>query len=161
MVSQKIPYFRQINAPLKNALIIAFLLFSTIASATDYYVSSSGNDANNGLSSSTSWKSITKVNSAFSTMKPGDRILFNRGDIFYGTIIVAASGSAGNPIFIGAYGTGNNPIITGFTTISEWTNEGNGIYSKVITSEAQTNMVTIDGVNIGMGRYPKSNIPNL
>src|ERR1035437_4204072 len=141
---------------MKNALIAIFLVLSTIASATDYYISSSGNDSNNGLSSSTPWKTITKVNSSFSTLKPGDRILFNRGDTFYGTLIVTASGSPGNPITIGAYGTGETPIITGFTTISGWTNEGNGIYSKVITSEAQTNMVTIDGVNTGMGRYPKS-----
>ena len=156
MVSQIIHYIRQKNVPLKNALIIAFLISSTIASATDYYISSSGNDANNGLSSSTPWKTIAKVNSSFSTLKPGDRILFNRGGTFYGTIIVTKSGSAGSPITIGAYGTGNKPIITGFTTISGWTNEGNGIYSKVITAESQTNMVTIDGVNTGMGRYPKS-----
>jgi len=141
---------------LKNALIIIFLLFTTIASATDYYISSSGNDTNNGLTSSAAWQTIAKVNSTFSTIKPGDKILFNRGDTFYGTLIVTASGSAGNPITIGAYGTGDTPIITGFTTISGWTNEGNGIYSKIITSEAQTNMVTVDGVNTGMGRYPNS-----
>src|SRR5665647_881342 len=142
---------------MKNALIIIFLVFSTIASATDYYISSSGNDTNNnGLSSSAPWKTIARVNSAFSIMKPGDRILFNRGDTFYGTITVTKSGSAGSPIVISAYGSGVNPIITGFTTITGWTNEGNGIYSKVITSEAQTNMVTIDGINTGMGRYPKS-----
>jgi uncharacterized repeat protein (TIGR02059 family) len=156
MISQIIRHIRQKNVPLKNALIIAFLIFSTIASATDYYISSSGNDTNNGLSSSTPWKTITKVNSAFSILNPGDRILFKRGDTFYGTLKISKSGLAGSPIVIGAYGTGDNPIITGFTTISGWTNEGNGIYSKVITSDAQTNMVTIDGVNTGMGRYPKS-----
>src|SRR5665647_1628345 len=107
---------------MKNALIIIFLVFSTIASATDYYISSSGNDTNNyGLSSSTPWKTIAKVNSAFLIMKPGDRILFNRGDTFYGTITIAKSGSAGSPIVIGAYGTGNNPIISGFTTLISWT----------------------------------------
>src|SRR5665811_728715 len=145
MISEIIPYIRQKNVPLKNALIIAFLILSTIASATDYYVSSSGNDANNGISSSTPWKTIAKVNSAFSLMKPGDRILFNRGDTFYGTIIVTKSGSAGSPITIGAYGTGNNPIITGFTTISGWKNEGGGIDSKIITSESSTNnIVTVN-----------------
>ena len=127
-----------------------------LASATDYYVSNAGNDLALGISASTSWKTITKVNSAFITMKPGDRILFNRGGTFYGTIIPTKSGSDGNPITIGSYGTGLNPVITGFTTISGWVNEGNGIYSKVLTSEAQTNMVIIDGVNTGMGRYPKS-----
>src|ERR1035437_5600261 len=81
---------------MKNALIAIFLVLSTIASATDYYISSSGNDSNNGLSSSTPWKTITKVNSSFSTLKPGDRILFNRGDTFYGTLIVNGSGDAIN-----------------------------------------------------------------
>src|SRR5674476_1471227 len=128
MISQIISYIRQKYVPLKNALIIAFLIFNTIASATDYYISSSGNDANNGLSSSTPWKTIAKVNSAFSLLKPGDRILFNRGNTFYGTITVTKSGSAGNPITIGAYGTGSNPIITGFTTVSAWTNLGNNIW---------------------------------
>src|SRR5659263_124893 len=133
-------YTAFVKTLMKNTLIILFFIFSTIASATDYYISSSGNDTNNGLSSSTPWKTIGKVNSAFSIMKPGDRILFNRGDTFYGTITVTKSGSAGSPIVISAYGSGVNPIITGFTTITGWTNEGGGIYSKVITSEAQTNI---------------------
>jgi uncharacterized repeat protein (TIGR02059 family) len=142
--------------PLKNALIIAFLLFSTIASATDYYVSSSGNDANNGLSSSTSWKSITKVNSTFSIMKPGDRILFNRGNIFYGTLKISKSGLAGSPIVISAYGTGAKPIITGFTAVSTWTNLGSNIWESTSAVSALTtcNMVVINGVNTPMGRIP-------
>jgi uncharacterized repeat protein (TIGR02059 family) len=142
--------------PLKKALIIIFLIINTIASATDYYISSSGNDTNTGLSSSTPWKTIAKVNSVFSTLKPGDRILFNRGDTFFGTIIISKSGSADSPLTIGDYGNGENPIITGFTTITGWTNEGGGIYSKVINSSAATEMVTIDGVQYGMGRIPNT-----
>jgi uncharacterized repeat protein (TIGR02059 family) len=135
------------------------LIFNTIASATDYYISSSGNDSNNGLSSSTPWKTITKVNSSFSTLKPGDRILFKKGDTFYGTLIITASGSAANPITIGAYGTGNNPIITGFTTISGWTNEGSGIYSSPFVpvgydSYPMVNMVTLNDTVKAMGRWP-------
>src|SRR5450759_2426102 len=142
---------------MKNALIIIFLVFSTIASATDYYISLSGNDTNNnGLSSSALWKTIAKVNSAFSIMKPGDRILFNRGDTFYGTLKITKSGLAGSPIIIGAYGTGDNPIITGFTTITGWTNEGSGIYSKTINCESAINLVTVNGIIIGMGRWPNT-----
>src|SRR5665811_2167712 len=100
MISQIIPYIRQKNVPLKNALIIAFLIFSTIASATDYYISSLGNDTNNGLSSSTPWQTIAKVNSAFPIINPGDRILFNRGNIFYGSLKISKSGLAGSPITI-------------------------------------------------------------
>ena len=156
MISQIKLYISQKNVPLKSALIIVFLILSSIASATDYYISSAGNDTNNGLSSTTPWKTIAKVNSSFSLMKPGDRILFNRGDTFYGTLTVTKSGSAGNPITIGAYGTGTGPIITGFTTISGWTNETGGIYSKTISCESKPNILTIDGVQYGMGRYPNT-----
>ena len=158
MVSQIIHYIRQKNVPLKNALIIAFLISSTIASATDYYISSSGNDANNGLSSSTPWKTIAKVNSSFSTLKPGDRILFNRGDTLYGTINVTKSGSSGNPITIGAYGTGANPIITGFTTVNAWTDLGSNIWesTSAVSTLSTCNMVVINGVNTPMGRYPNT-----
>ena len=158
MISQIIPYIRQKYVPLKNALIIAFLILSTIASATDYYISSSGNDANNGRSSSTPWKTIAKVNSAFSIMKPGDRILFKRGDTFYGTLKISKSGLSGSPIIIGAYGTGANPIITGFTNVTAWTNLGSNIWesSSAVSTLSTCNMVTINGVNTGMGRYPNT-----
>jgi len=48
------------------------------------------------------------------------------------------------------------PIITGFTTISGWTNETGGIYSKTISCESKPNILTIDGVQYGMGRYPNT-----
>ena len=143
--------------PLKKALIIIFLVLNTIASATDYYISSSGNDANNGLSSSTPWKTIAKVNSAFSTFLPGDRILFKRGDTFSGTITITRSGSPGNPIIISAYGTGAYPVISGFTALSGWINiSGNIWQASVSTGKTDLNMFIINGVQYGMGRYPNS-----
>jgi len=69
-------------------------------------------------------------------LQPGDRILFRRGDTFYGSLNITKSGEAGLPITIGAYGTGDKPVITGFTTVTGWANEGNGIYSASITSES-------------------------
>ncbi len=83
---------------------------SIIASATDYYVSSSGSDSANGLSSSTPWQTISKVNSVFSSLSPGDRILFKRGDVFYGSLKLSRSGSSGSPITIGAFGTGKSRL---------------------------------------------------
>ena len=141
---------------LKKVLIITFAFISIAVNATNYYVKATGNDNNSGLSDTQAWSTITKVNSSFSGFAAGDQILFNRGDTFYGSIIISKSGTSGHPIIIGAYGSGADPIITGFTTVSGWTAETGGIYSKVIASVAQTNMVTIDGVNTGMGRYPNS-----
>src|SRR3989339_1650912 len=112
-----------------------FLFSFTYASASTYYVSNTGLDTNNGISESTPWQSISKINAT--TFSPGDSILFKKGDTFYGSITVSQSGTVGNPITFSSYGTSNEkPVITGFTTISGWTDEGGGIYSKVITSES-------------------------
>ena len=94
-------------------LVISF----TSANATNYYVSNSGDDSNPGTSESSPWQTISKVNA--STFSPGDKILFQRGDTFYGSLTIRNSGSSGNPIVYGAYGTGLNPVITGFTDITE------------------------------------------
>lgn len=137
---------------MKKLLIL--LLISQQIFATDYYITSTGNNTT-GLSPANGWQNITKLNASLSSVKAGDRVLFNRGETFYGQINLFRSGTAGNNITFGAYGTGVKPVITGFTTItSGWTSEGGGIYSKVITSDAQTNMVTIDGISYGMGRFP-------
>ncbi len=138
----------------KNILALLFLCLCSIVSGTNYYISSSGNDAANGLSETTSWQSISKVNSVFSTFKPGDKILFRKGDTFYGSLNVTASGTSGNPITIGAYGTGNNPVISGFTTLTGWTNQGGGIWSKSISPESNPNILILDGVNTPLGRTP-------
>src|ERR1035438_7407924 len=109
------------------------LLFSVLAicitsKATDYYVAANGSDANNGTSTSTPWKTLSKLNSFFSSLKPGDNVYFNRGDDFYGAIIVNKSGSSSSPITISAYGSGADPVVTGFTTVTAWTNLGNNIW---------------------------------
>ena len=139
---------------MRGFFTLLLCLYSIIASATDYYVSSTGNDSANGLSSSTPWKTISKVNAEFSRLLPGDRVLFNKGDTFYGTLTISRSGSSSSPITLGAYGSGSNPVISAFTVISGWTDEGNGIFSKTISAESSPNVVTLDGVVVPMGRYP-------
>jgi uncharacterized repeat protein (TIGR02059 family) len=139
---------------MRIVFITLFLALSSYLAATDYYVKNGGNDLAQGTSDATAWATIEKVNSVFSTLKPGDRILFKKGDKFYGTIIISKSGTSGSPITIGSYGTGDKPIITGFTEITSWTDEGGGIYSAALNSEALTNMVTISGKQYAMGRWP-------
>jgi len=141
-------------------LILFFLLYSISVSATNYYVKASGSDSNTGLSDAQAWQTLTKVN-AFTAFIAGDKILFKRGDSWTGTIIPRYS-ATDLALTYGAYGTGANPIITGFTSItSGWTNEGGGIYSKVITSESQTNMVLINDVQYAMGRTPNTGLYNV
>jgi hypothetical protein len=140
---------------MKQLLTILLLFCLQNSFATTYYISASGNSTNNGTSTSTTWN-LAKVNSF--TFSAGDQILFKRGDTFYGTITVNQSGNSGNPITYGAYGTGNNPIITGFTTVSSWTNLGSNVWESTssVSSLSSCNMVTINGVNTPMGRYPNT-----
>jgi hypothetical protein len=130
---------------MKKLLIIPLLFFSLILSATKHYVAASGG----------TFSTITQVNAH--AFVAGDSCLFNRGETFYGTLNITWSGSAGSPIFFGAYGTGADPIITGFTTLSSWTDETGGIYSKVVTIESSDSIiVSIDGVNTPIGRFPNT-----
>ena len=105
---------------------------------------------------------MNKLNSFFLTLKPGDSVLFKRGDTFYGTITVNASGTSSSPIVLGAYGTGNKPVITELVTLSGWTSLGGGIYesSAISNAGAAVNMVTVDGNIQQIGRYPNADAAN-
>ncbi len=147
-------YYIKIYQPF---LILFIILCSYSLKATTYYVSSStGNDSNNGTSEAHAWKTLTKVNSF--TPKPGDQILFKRGDTWIGGIIVKGFGTASSPVTYGAYGTGANPVISGFASVTAWTNLGGNIWESVnaVTSDTIINIVTINGVNTPMGREPNA-----
>ena len=79
----------------------------------DFYVSSSGNDRPDGRSTATAWRSIGKV--TFSAFQGGDRILFEGGKTFDGTIYFGADdkGTAAKPIVVTSYGTGRATIQAG------------------------------------------------
>jgi hypothetical protein len=103
---------------MKAILIVGCLFFFALpVRATTYYVAAAGSDSNNGTSTGTPWQTIAHVNAQ--TFSAGDSILFNKGDVWYGTALVApSSGSSGSPITFGAYGSGANPIIKGSTLLS-------------------------------------------
>lgn len=93
------------------------LIFASIACGqTTYYISSSaGNNANNGTSPATPWKTVDKTQTWGDAhpYQPGDSILFKRGDTFDGQIRLGLNGTVGSPIVVGAYGSGAKPIILG------------------------------------------------
>lgn len=125
------------------------------ANGTIYYVSNAGSDAANGTSTGTSWQTIAKVNA--SSFSGGDQILFNKGDTWNEKLIFPSSGSAGNVITIGSYGTGLKPVITGFATIA-MNSAGGNIWTATASSSPKTlNTVLIDGVLRAKGRYPNYN----
>ena len=95
---------------------------------TTYYVSNSGNDSNNGLTVSTPWKTISKVND--SKLSSGAIILFKAGDTFRGQLL-PKSGEATNWVKYGSYGEGDKPKIIGeYVSITSfsWLHQGNNIW---------------------------------
>nr|MBA3819566.1 hypothetical protein [Deltaproteobacteria bacterium] len=76
-----------------------------------YYVAPTGNDAADGRSPATAWRTTAKANAA--PLAAGDRLLFERGGGFGGGLVVAKSGTSTAPITVGAYGTGERPVFRG------------------------------------------------
>jgi hypothetical protein len=92
---------------------------TTGATGANYYVdNSAGSDSNNGQSPASAWRTIAKVNSF--ALKPGDSILFKSGDTWREQLNIKSSGSAGNPITFGSYGSGNAPVISGADLAIGW-----------------------------------------
>lgn len=78
-----------------------------------YYISPSGNDTNSGTSPADAWQTIDKINGV--NFMPGDQVLFEGGETFTGTIRLNSndSGTAGNIVKIGSYGSGKATIDAG------------------------------------------------
>ncbi|HEX3134429.1 MAG TPA: choice-of-anchor Q domain-containing protein [Planctomycetota bacterium] len=99
------------------------------ASAESYYVDPTGNDAANGLTPATAWKTVAKVNAT--TLKPGDAVLFRRGGAWRECLMIPASGTAQAPITVAAYGDGTKPRFIGNDLIPNTTfrDAGAGTYA--------------------------------
>ncbi|MCU0913464.1 MAG: hypothetical protein MUC88_02740 [Planctomycetes bacterium] len=77
---------------------------------TFFVSSTAGADSADGRTPQSPWRSLEKVNAA--ELQPGDRVLFQRGGRWRGTLI-PRSGGAGAPITYGAYGEGTRPLLRG------------------------------------------------
>ena len=126
-------------------LTLLFLFFTSLGSATNYYVSNSGNDSNAGTTPETAWQTINKVNNT--KFAPGDQILLKAGDIFDGPLKISNSGTSGSPITVSKYGTGAKPIIYGDHPSVSWSAvDGHpGIYKASIYGGTIQNIYDING----------------
>jgi len=102
---------------LLSAVILVPLTILSLSSAsagsggTTFYVSGSGSDANAGTSSAP-WRTVGHVNAA--SLQPGDTVLFQGGQSFTdSSLMPGSSGSPGNPIRFGSYGSGKASLTNG------------------------------------------------
>ena len=135
------------------------VVFNTTTTPTPgitYYISNiSGSNSNSGTSSLSPWP-YSKITGT--TFMSGSSILFNRNESFTGSINITYSGTSDHPISWGSYGSGSNPIITGFKTVTGWTNSGSGVWTYTDSSLGNlVNVLTINGNIQPYGRYPHNN----
>jgi len=121
------------------------------AQAATYYVDNTITDTNVGSAtpdctnyntttytcsggSLSAYATIADIN-AFSTLAAGDSVLFRKGQTWREQLTVPASGTSGNVITFGAYGTSDIPIISGADVLS----------SMVTSSAYIGGYVTLDG----------------
>ncbi len=114
------------------------LLTATHSFATNYYVSTTGNNTYNGLTTGTAWKTVNyAVN--YSALKGGDTILILSGT-YNERVVMTKSGNATSRIVVTKYQT-TKPIIDG-NGIS-WTANGvDGLF------HVHASYVTIDGIEV-------------
>jgi len=121
------------------------------ATIHSYYVSStSGNDANDGLSPGKAWQHLSKIYlKSFSkdTFQPGDNILLKRGDQWDGQIRLQGNGTAGKPITLGAYGEGPKPLIYGDNEDARWESVAghHGLYTADMGQGSILGSIFLDG----------------
>ena len=122
------------------------------ASAATYHVDSeAGDDSRDGLTETTAWRSLQRVNAA--ELRPGDEMLFRRGGLWRGQLDLK-SGEEGRPVRYGAYGTGPKPIIQGSVARSrpdDWFEMQPGLWSTHVYPEEE--LATVGDVSPKHWRY--------
>lgn len=79
--------------------------------ASYYLDATGGDDANDGISPETAWKTLEKLNGA--NFQSGNKVFLKRGEKWEGQLSPKGSGTDTTPIVLGAYGEGARPIIDG------------------------------------------------
>jgi hypothetical protein len=97
---------------LQNLIYVIMLVWSASSASAGqtYYVSADGNDAANGTSKKTPWRTLDRV--ALQTFARNDRLLLAGGEVHHGSIQLGPDRSAGK-IEIGSYGNGRAVIDAG------------------------------------------------
>jgi parallel beta-helix repeat protein len=150
-------------------LLLLLVLSLKLANAATYYVDSSvGNDTWSGQQAAPlgvpatdgPWQSLAKVSA--SVLAPGDNVLLKCGETWRETLTLKNSGTAADPITIGAYPSGcaDKPIISGATPIPahNWIPDTGNIYkssSAIYLLSSTIDLITFGTFENGLGNWAK------
>ena len=117
--------------------------------ALTYYISPQGSDAQAGTTVGSAWRTIDRVNAA--TFQPGDRVLFEGGQTFVGSIDLGKNaGTPEHPLVVSSYG-GQAAVIASGTSFGLFAYNTAGIEVRRLTfwgDGVRTN--TEQGINFFM-----------
>jgi hypothetical protein len=113
------------------ARLLSLGLLPAALLAADYHVDSqTGNDAREGLTPDTAWRTLERVNAA--TFKPGDRVFFRAGSVWPGQLRVTAQGEPGRPIIFRASARLTTPWSSAMRSMSRCATSNSPTAAKVI-----------------------------
>lgn len=117
-----------------------------------YYVDATGgDDAKDGLTPRTAWKTVAKVNGK--TFVPGDRIAFKRGEVWREPLVIRSAGTREAPIVFTAYGSAAaRPAIAPVTEVGPWSAAAGSTFVASLRTEAR--QVFVDGKRLSLARHP-------
>ncbi|MBP6390710.1 MAG: right-handed parallel beta-helix repeat-containing protein [Flavobacteriales bacterium] len=141
------------TSTLRSFLFVLATLPRLLHAAT-YYIAPTGNDANSGTSQAQAWKTIGRVNQISAQLQPGDKILFERGGVYRGKLTISSSGTAGNKIEVGAYGTGSQPVLSGSVAVTGWTVHSGNVWKASVAQPVKH--VYSNGQMLTIARYPNT-----
>ncbi len=95
----------RLSDELRDGILSTASELKAAAGKKTYYPSAEGDDAKDGLTPETAWKTITRLSSA--SLASGDFVCFRRGDTFRGNFSAAAG------VTYTSYGTGAKPRLLG------------------------------------------------
>lgn len=125
--------------------------------ADTFYLASTGANSYNGMHPDSAWKDLSYLTARVGDNTVGDSsvILINRGDTIFGSLPMREA------IHYSTFGTGNKPIISGLTTLTNWTNYSGNIYYTIpipFNAPDEVRFLTIDDVNFDKGREPNTEL---
>lgn len=129
-----------------------------------YVDNTNGNDSNDGLTTSTPWKTLSKVSGT--TFYNGDTINLKCGEVWNESLTLNGQGTLYSPITVQSYGTGNKPKIrSNAGTVVGGTNNGGWTIKGLAIECTSTDTINIGVQNTGVqftydgtGTYANVNI---
>jgi len=131
------------------------------------YFSNAGDDAADGLTSATAWKSLEKLNA---DLPAGGEARLRRGDVFYGRAVLKAGHDREHPTVLTAYGEGPAPEVSAYkiaradTWVATGTNnlwridlaDGKSYDGNRMSADANVGFLKVDGQVFAWKRFAKN-----